>query len=184
MSRAISAVHIILTISVLAAGLSGCVAADNVSNSTKDERIGGKGAKIVYKKLTTNMMVKDVNRSIDFYSNVLGFEFVMGVPESSQEIVSKWQKDQHLAFAIMKHGDVEMMFQSRKSATEEISEFDNMDIGGSLIFYIEVEDVKKLYEKLKDEATIVRDMEAKFYGKQEFYIRDCNGYILGFAGDI
>ncbi len=142
MSRAISAVQTILTISVLAAGLSGCVVADNVSNSTKDERIGGKGAKIVYKKLTTNMMVEDVNRSVDFYSNVLGFEFVMGVPENSQEIVSKWQKDQHLAF------------------------------------YIEVEDVKKLYEKLKDEVTIVRDMEAKFYGKQEFYIRDCNGYIL------
>ncbi|HUS72520.1 MAG TPA: hypothetical protein VMY06_05585, partial [Sedimentisphaerales bacterium] len=57
-----------------------------------------------------------------------------------------------------------------------------MGIGGSLTFYIEVQDVKGLYAKLKDKVTIVKDMRTTFYGKQEFYIRDCNGYILTFAG--
>ena len=138
----------------------------------------------MYKKLTTNMMVEDVSRTVDFYSDVLGFEFVMGVPENSQEIVTTRQKGQALDFAITKCGNIEMMFQTRHALTEEVPEFSGMGIGGSLTFYIEVEDIKGLYAKLKDKVTILKDMQTTFYGKQEFYIRDCNGYILGFAGDI
>jgi uncharacterized glyoxalase superfamily protein PhnB len=141
-----------------------------------------KGENIMYNKLTTNMMVEDINRTVDFYSDVLGFEFVMGVPEDSQEIVTTMQEGQALGFAIMKCGDIEMMFQAKKSLTEEIPEFSGMEIGGSLAFYIDVEDVKGLYAELKDKVTIIKDMKTTFYGKQEFYIRDCNGYILTFAG--
>jgi len=137
---------------------------------------------VMYKKLTTNMMVEDVSRTVDFYSDVLGFEFVMGVPENSQEVVTTRQKGQALGFAITKCDNIEMMFQARRSLTEEVPEFSNMGIGGSLTFYIEVEDVKGLYAKLKDKVTIVKDMRTTFYGKQEFYIRDCNGYILTFGG--
>ncbi len=138
----------------------------------------------MYKKLTTNMMVEDVSRTVDFYSDVLGFEFVMGVPENSQEIVTTRQKGQALGFAITKCGNIEMMFQTRRALTEEIPEFSGMGIGGSLTFYIEVEDIKGLYAKLKEKVTILKDMQTTFYGKQEFYIRDCNGYILTFAGNI
>ncbi len=143
-----------------------------------------KGENVMYKKLTTNMMVENVNSTVDFYGDVLGFEFVMGVPENSQEIVTTMQKDQPLGFAIMKCGDIEMMFQTKKSLAEEIPEFSSMEIGGSLTFYIDVEDVKGLYAELKDKVTIIKDMQTTFYGKQEFYIRDCNGYILTFAGVI
>ena len=143
-----------------------------------------KKGNVMYKKLTTNMMVDDVSRTLDFYGDVLGFEFVMGVPENSQEIVTTRQKDQALGFAIMKWGNIEMMFQAKRSLMEEIPEFSGMDIGGSLTFYIEVEDIKELYAKLKDKVEIIKDMQTKFYGKQEFYIRDCNGYILTFAGNV
>lgn len=139
---------------------------------------------VMYKKLTTNMMVEDVSRTVDFYSDVLGFEFVMGVPENSREIVTKRQKGQALGFAITKCDNIDMMFQATQSLTKEIPDFRGMDIGGSLTFYIEVKDVKGLYAKLKDKVTIVKDMQTTFYGKHEFYIRDCNGYILTFAGEI
>ncbi|MHC4622421.1 MAG: VOC family protein [Planctomycetota bacterium] len=138
----------------------------------------------MYKKLTTNMMVEDVNTTVDFYSDVLGFEFIMGVPENSQDVVTAKPGDRVLAFAIMKAGDVEMMFQARQSLVHEISELSDVQIGGSLTFYIEVEDVQALYKRLKDKVTILKDMQTKFYGKREFSIRDCNGYILTFAGSI
>jgi len=163
----------ILTISVALPG--GC----------KDKKQADiKGENIMYMKLTTNMMVENVNSTVDFYGDVLGFEFVMGVPENSQEIVTARQNNQTLGFALMKCGNVEMMFQEKKIMAEEIPEFSGMQIGGSLTFYIDVEDVKGLYAKLKDKVTIIKDMHATFYGKQEFYIRDCNGYILTFAGSI
>ena len=173
MRKAILAIQVILVIFVVAIG--GC-------KERKETDI--KKENVMYKKLTTNMMVEDVGRTVDFYSEVLGFEFVMGVPENSQEIVTTKQKGQALGFAIMKCSNIEMMFQSKRSLVKEVPEFEDMEIGGALTFYIEVQDVKGLYVKLKDKVTIVKDMQTTFYGKQEFYIRDCNGYILTFAGGI
>ena len=138
----------------------------------------------MYKKLTTNMMVEDVNRTVDFYSDVLGFEFVMGVPENSQQVVTTRQEDKTLDFAIVKCGNVEMMFQAKTSMAEEIPQLRGTKIGGSVTFYIEAENVKELYRKLKDKITIIKEIQTTFYGKQEFYIRDCNSYILTFAGTV
>ena len=135
-------------------------------------------------KLTTNMMVENVNGTVSFYSDALGFEFVMGVPEDSQNIVTSNQEDQRLSFALIKSGNAEMMFQSRKSLVNEFPEFSNINIGGSLTFYIDVEDIKQLYSNLKNKVKIIKDMHTTFYGKQEFTIQDCNGYILTFAGAI
>jgi len=177
-------VQIILAMSFIIIGLGGCAAVEDGSESFEGKYIENKWRSIMYKKLTTNMVVEDVNSTVDFYKDVLGFEFVIGVPENSQDIVTHQQKGQKLCFAVMKYGSVEMMFQTKESLAKEIPEFDRMDIGGSVTFYIDVDDVKELYEKLKDKVTIVLGLETKFYGKQEFYIRDCNGYILGFAGEI
>jgi len=138
----------------------------------------------MYKKLTPNMMVENVGRTVDFYGDVLGFEFVMGVREDGQEVVTQRQEGGTLAFAVMKCGGVEMMFQTRKSLSQEIPAFGGMGIGGSFTFYIDVEDVDGLYAKLKDKVTMIKDMQTTFYGKREFYIRDCNGYVLVFAGGL
>jgi len=173
MRNTLPAIQVILVI--LVAAIGGCK-----EKKEADIRKGN----VMYSKLTTNMMVEDVNRTVDFYSDVLGFELVMGVLEKSQEIVTTRQKGQALGFAIMKCGNIEMMFQAKQSLAKELPEFDGMEIGGSLTFYIEVQDVKGLYAKLKDKVTIVKDMQTTFYGKQEFYIRDCNSYILTFAGGI
>jgi lactoylglutathione lyase len=123
------------------------------------------------KKLTPNIMVEDVNRTIEFYKKFLGFELLVTVPEEGQ-----------FAWAMMKRDGMEIMFQSRASLEEEISALKHRDIGGALTLYIEVEDVKELYTHLlKESVTIVQDMHTTFYGAQEFAIQDCNGFILSFA---
>ena len=122
------------------------------------------------KKLTPNIMVEDVNRTTTFYKEILGFELLASVPEEGQ-----------FAWAMMKRDGVEMMFQARVSLEEEIPALKQREIGGALTFYIEVEDVKGLYTRLKESVTIVQDMHTTFYGAQEFAIQDCNGLILSFA---
>ena len=47
--------------------------------------------------------------------------------------------------------------------------------------YIDVEDVKSLFESVKDKVEIVQDMHTTFYGSREFAIKDCSGYILAFS---
>lgn len=133
---------------------------------------------MMLKKLTTNMMVEDVNRTVDFYNDILGFEFVMAVPENSQEVVTTRQKDQVLDFAMMKCGNVEMMFEDISGNN---SLFKGMHIGGSLTFYIEGDNIKELYGTLKEKVEVVKELHITFYGMEEFYIKDCNGYILAFA---
>lgn len=137
----------------------------------------------MYRKLTCNLMVEDVNETIRFYRDVLEFAFVIGVPENSQAVVTEPDPAQPLAFAILQHGDVQIMFQSRASVMAELPIPPDQPVGGSVVLYIETTDAKALYEKLRGKVDVLRDLHDTFYGKQEFYIQDCNGYILGFAGE-
>ncbi len=136
----------------------------------------------MYSKITTNITVANVNETLDFYEGVLGFRLVMAVPENSREIVAARSPDTPLGFAIVQHDGVELMFQSQSSLSRELPEFSGRPAGGSFTLYIQVADVKELYESLKDRVTMVKELHATFYGAQEFYIRDCNGCILTFAG--
>ncbi len=135
------------------------------------------------KELTPVLMVEDVNNAIDFYLNVLGFDFVIGVPEKTQEVVPTWSNDRVLDFAIMKCGNAEIMFQSRRSMAEpeELPEFKDKEIGGSFCLYIEVDNVQDIYDKVKGKIPLHKDLKTQFYGMREFHVKDCNGYILGFA---
>lgn len=138
----------------------------------------------MFRKMTTNLMVEDVNRTVDFYSNVLGFEFVMGVLKGSQDIIVAWKNDEELNYAMMRSGDVDIMFQSEGSMKEDIPGFSAGQIGGSLTLYIEVDDIEDLYSNIRENVNVVKELECTFYGMQEFYIKDCNGYVLGFAESL
>ena len=122
------------------------------------------------KKLTPNLMVEDVNQTIDFYTSILGFEVLATVPETGK-----------LNWAMLKRGDVEIQLQLRASLTEELPIFKDKAIGGALTLYIGVEGIEELHERLKDKVAIVQDMHTTFYGTKEFAIQDPNGFVLSFS---
>jgi uncharacterized glyoxalase superfamily protein PhnB len=121
-------------------------------------------------KLTPNLMVEDVARTLAFYADVLGFETVMTLPETAP-----------YDFAIVRRDHVELMFQSRQSLSENVPALAGAAIGASQTFYIEVTGLRELYESLRGKLEIVVDLHTTFYGTQEFYLRDLNGYILSFS---
>lgn len=104
------------------------------------------------KKLTPNLMVEDVNETVGFYQETLGFEPIMTIPEAGK-----------FDWAMMKNGDVEIMFQSRKSLGAEITVLSDAKIGGSFTMYIDVEEIQELYSQVKSKALIVQDMHDTFY---------------------
>ena len=152
-----------------------------MTGSAQQNGIRPKKGERMYKKITTNIMVKNVNETLDFYEQVLGFSMVMAVREDSQEVVTEHDANTPLDFALVKCDEVQLMFQSRKSLSKEIAQFADCPVGGSITLYIEVADAKEFYENMRDKVTILKDLHATFYGMQEFYIRDCNGYVLTFA---
>ena len=122
------------------------------------------------KTLTPNVMVEDENQTIDFYRDMLGFQVNATVPDRGQ-----------FDWASMKRDSVELMFQARSSLSAEIPAYADLPIGGSLTFFVQMEGLQELYDRLKGNVTVVQDLHTTFYGMREFAIRDCNGYVLTFA---
>jgi uncharacterized glyoxalase superfamily protein PhnB len=129
-----------------------------------------KGMPPMLKKLTPNLMVEDVNRTIDFYRDVLGFEVRATVPETGP-----------LDWAMLARDGVTLMFQSRASLSQEIPALADTPIGGSLTLYTEVTGLQVLYEQLRSRIEVVQDLHETFYGTVEFSFRDVNGYIIYFS---
>jgi uncharacterized glyoxalase superfamily protein PhnB len=128
------------------------------------------GGSLMLKKLTPNLMVEDVQQTLSFYRDVLGFKVLMTLPDQPP-----------FDFAIIQRDQVELMFQSRASLSENVPALTGHPIGASQTFYIEVEGLTNLYKNLRDQVDIVVDLHTTFYGTREFYFRDVNGYILSFT---
>src|SRR3972149_1796036 len=69
----------------------------------------------MFTKLTPNLMVTDVNRTVEYYYEILGFDFIIGVLAGSQEIITKYDTEKSLAFALVQQNGVQFMFQSQQS---------------------------------------------------------------------
>ncbi len=120
--------------------------------------------------LTPNIMVKDVNATLDYYINSLGFKLIDTNPESGQ-----------FEWGYVMLDNVGMMFQEEKSLKTEYKEIEPLKVGGALTFYIRLNDINDYYNKLPKEINIIKPMNRTFYGTNEFAIMDLNGFILTFS---
>ena len=123
-----------------------------------------------FHKLTPNLLVADIAASIDFYCNVLGFQQIMTVPETPP-----------FDWAMLQHGEVMVMLQSRQSLGDELPELQALPGGGALLLYINVDDVDGLYAAVKDKMPVRKGLEETFYGMREFSVTDPDGFLLTFA---
>ena len=122
------------------------------------------------KSLTPNLMVTNVNETIDFYIKILNFELLQTVPEEGE-----------LDWGFVKKDEVMLMFQKESSIQEEYPALKGLNTGGALTLYIRVENVSEWYEKIKDQVNLIKPLNKTFYGANEFAIQDPNGFILTFS---
>ncbi len=122
----------------------------------------------MFKTVTTNIMVKNVGDTVKFYEEKLGFNTILTVPEKAKV----------LNFAIIKKDNISIMLQEQESLLKEYPSLKKEDIIPTFTLFITVEDVNKLYEKLKDKVELASKLHKTFYGKDEFAIFDNNGNIL------
>jgi len=125
---------------------------------------------MTFNTITANLMVDDVNRTVDFYKDILAFEVVMTVPESGK-----------LNWAMMRRQGVSLMFQERHNLLNEYPVLADRAPGSGLTLFIKIDDVTSLYEALKDKTEVCAELHDTFYGSKEFAILDCNGFVLTFA---
>jgi len=116
-------------------------------------------------------MVDDVKQTIDFYTKNFAFETIMTFPETGP-----------LDWAMIKKDTVIIMIQEKQNFIKEYPSI-QQSIGGSLTFYFAIEGIDTLYNNVKNNVDVLRELQTTFYGKREFSIKDCNGYIITFAQD-
>ena len=121
-------------------------------------------------KLTPNLVVADVERSMAFYRDVLGFAVQMTVPEASPFV-----------FAGVQSGRVEIFLNAIDAAAAEYPAFKERPIGGTLTLFIEVNGIAAVYASLQPKVNVVMPLEKKWYGMTEFAFADPDGYLITFA---
>ena len=120
--------------------------------------------------ISPNIFVNDIIKTIDFYKE-LGFNVVTTVPEQGD-----------IFWAMMTCGNITFMFQTFESLGTELPTISRQN-GGSLLLYIQTSDIRNLFDRIKGNVKVVKELEKTFYGATEFSIEDNNGYLLTFAED-
>lgn len=126
-----------------------------------------------FESLSPNLIVNDVNTSVDYYTSTLGFTLIASVPETG---VFNW--------AMVIRDSITFMFQTLPSLKEDLPELKITTKGNSGTFYIKVKGLDELYKSLKGKTEIVVDIRTSFYGAREFAVKDLDGYYLMFAEDV
>lgn len=121
-------------------------------------------------KLTPNLLVVDVARSVSYYTEVLGFTRAMTVPEEAPFV-----------FASVTAGGVEIFFNDAAHAVKEYPAFAGRPIGTSGTMFIEIKGLDEFYAQLQGQVTIVIPLVTQWYGMKEFAVADPDGYLITFA---
>jgi uncharacterized glyoxalase superfamily protein PhnB len=130
-----------------------------------------------FNKLTPNLVVSSVERSLAFYVDVLGFERGMTVPDKSPFV-----------FASVTSGSVEIFFNDTAEVLKEHPDWAGKvkASAGSSMFIEAVGPgaVDALHDRVKATARVVMPPTTQWYGMREFSIEDPDGFVIVFAERI
>jgi len=119
------------------------------------------------KKLTPVLVVDDVKPCVDWWCGRLGFEKRVEVPEGSA-----------LGFVILVVGDVEIMYQSRRSVAADIPALTAESFHTCL--FLEVSDLDSVERRLQG-ADFVFARRQTPYGATEIAVHDPANNVVVFA---
>lgn len=123
-------------------------------------------------KLSPILWTKDLQGTISFYTNVLGFTARSNFPN----------------FASLVKGDVEIMFvvpqddpEDCKDPNDQKAFFPKPVLTGSIFIFME--GVDELWNQIKDKVSIKSSIGNRAYLVRDFSILDNNGYEIVFGQD-
>lgn len=115
-----------------------------------------------FKKIVPVLKVSDMQKSVEFYTGVLGFT-----------VVWRAANDGGGENCMLQAGAAELLLSTGSHLG------DRPQFTGTL--YFNMAGVQEFFERVGNQVEIVWPLETMEYGQQEFGIRDCDGYTLAFA---
>ena len=129
-----------------------------------------------FSDVTPNLIVSDIDRSLRFYRDVLGFAVVTTVPDAAPFVFVWLQRD-----------GISVFLNAPEGVGEDLPNLAARPLGGTntLFMVLEADSVESgvdaLFAEVSGEAPVVMPLKTQFYGMREFGIEDPDGYVILFA---
>ncbi|HMG33733.1 MAG TPA: VOC family protein [Blastocatellia bacterium] len=123
-------------------------------------------------KITPILVVDEIEKSLPFWTERLGFTKTVEVPEGNR-----------LAFVILVHDGAELMIQTAASVRKDVPAFAPKGASLASFLYIEVEDFQDVRKRLEGYPISMSEREA-FYGMREIGVKEPCGNVVVFASPI
>jgi catechol 2,3-dioxygenase-like lactoylglutathione lyase family enzyme len=123
-----------------------------------------------FQSITPNLLVRDVQKSTEFYRDVLGFTMGQTVPEAEPFV-----------FVWMKRDEVSVFLNDITAAAHDYPQAASLPPGGTATLFFIVSDVDGYHAKVASRANVVMPLKTQFYGMREFAVTDPDGHIITFA---
>ena len=126
--------------------------------------------------VTPNLVVLNVDRSLAFYRDVLGFSLIATVPDKGP-----------FAFAWMQRDSVNVFLNSLEAVRADNATLGARPIGGLNTIFVVIEadttaaGVDAMRAAIGPRAHVFMELKDQFYGMREFGIEDPDGYAIFFA---
>lgn len=125
--------------------------------------------------LTPNLMVEDVESTVEWYERVFNAELVATLPPETEDY---WWAQ------VMVDGNA-FMLQRRENSEKKLPKLEGASLGGSVAFYIDIDDAQDMHDRLESaDVENTQDLHETEYGWPQFAAKDYNGYVLWFGERI
>ena len=124
---------------------------------------------VKFETLTPNLIVSDIERSIAFYRDVLGFQQGQTVPDKPPFV-----------FVWMKQDGVNIFLNApNPAAGESLAPWTGKPSHGTNTMYIKMHGIQELLSRVeKHGVKPVIAFHKEFYGMNEFAVSDPDGYLI------
>jgi hypothetical protein len=121
-------------------------------------------------KLTPVLIVEEIEKSLPFWVDRMGFAKTVEVPEGDRA-----------GFVILVREGAELMMQTRESVRKDVAAFaPEGPLTGGCGMFIEVEDFEDVRHRLEGYPITLAE-RVTFYGMREIGVREPSGHTVFFA---
>jgi uncharacterized glyoxalase superfamily protein PhnB len=124
---------------------------------------------MVVKRVTPVLFALEIEPCVQFWTERLGFQKTVEVPEGSK-----------LGFVILQKDGAEIMYQSYASAEKDLPAIAALVRKGPTFLYVEVENLEAVKAALQG-APVYMPERTTFYGAREIGVKDPAGHCVTFA---
>jgi uncharacterized glyoxalase superfamily protein PhnB len=124
---------------------------------------------VIVKKITPILFAQEVEPCIRFWTERLGFQKTVEVPEGDK-----------IGFVILERDGLELMYQSYASVEKDSAATAELARKGPTFLYIEVNDLKQALAATQG-VEVAMPERSTFYGYKEFGVKDPAGHWIIFA---